>query len=430
MGASKETGGEFTRKAFRQYCRELGAKLEFAATNTPEWVGANELAVRTLASMVRCLLADSGLPHFLWRELFLTAPYLCNRASYSAHNHATPYTALHGKYADLGHLRVIEARAFVHVETHTTKVDPCALEGRVVGFGQDSLAYRLYHTGWQTVRESRNVIFIETSFVPAPDFETASDKGTFAHEDLDDMVRDVHNFSTRLDLGSPSDSRTSEDVSMLHLLEQLSDVTNRDLRDSLAQPSSPGSSPIEESPPSGTSPGGEPLPSGTPLDDGTPSLGAPPSSGDDISPAASEETPARDGVPARGRSSGSSSRGRASGSTPPATRQVTASARCQASGPSTCGSSRSNPPAHSRGPAAVPTGRNIRKLISLAKLQRGVGQREKHNGFVEYAYAAIYIYTKYTLPAHSSPAAHPRGPSKFSTTTTKPCDCRKRTCGK
>ena len=262
-----DRGGECTGNAFRQYCREVGVRLEFAATNTPQQIGANERVGRTLAGMVRCLLADSGLPHFLWGELFLTASYLRNRAPHSALNHETPFKTLHGKDADLRHLRVIGAGAFVHVETHQKKLDPRAWEGRVVGFGQDSLAYCVYHACSKTVR---NVIFIEKPYVvPAPDFETAFDEGTFAYGKPDDLVRDVRNFLPRKDLGSSSGSRTSGDASVLCLFEQLSDVNNRDLHDPSAQPSSPGSSPVEESPPSETPPSGESPPSGTPPDDGS-----------------------------------------------------------------------------------------------------------------------------------------------------------------
>ena len=81
--------------------------------------------------------------------------------------------------------------------------------------------------------------------MPAPDVETAFDEGTFAYDGPDDLVREVRNFLPRKDLGSPSGSRTSGDASVLRLLEQLSDVTNRDLHDPSAQPSSPGSSPAD-----------------------------------------------------------------------------------------------------------------------------------------------------------------------------------------
>ena len=55
-----------------------------------------------------------------------TAVYLSNRVPHAALGTITPYRALYGKDANLGHLRAIEARAFVHVETHTRKLGPKA----------------------------------------------------------------------------------------------------------------------------------------------------------------------------------------------------------------------------------------------------------------------------------------------------------------
>ena len=52
----RDRGGEFSVNAFRQYGREVGVRLEFAATNTPQQIGANERVGRALASMVLCLL--------------------------------------------------------------------------------------------------------------------------------------------------------------------------------------------------------------------------------------------------------------------------------------------------------------------------------------------------------------------------------------
>ena len=45
---------------------------------TPGLVG------RTTTAVVRCMLADSGLPKFLWDGLMLTAEFLGNRAPHSA----------------------------------------------------------------------------------------------------------------------------------------------------------------------------------------------------------------------------------------------------------------------------------------------------------------------------------------------------------
>ena len=64
-----EKGTEFTSSEFRQYCLDIGVKLELASPNTPQQIGSNERVGRTIAGIVRCLLGDSGLPHFVWGEL-------------------------------------------------------------------------------------------------------------------------------------------------------------------------------------------------------------------------------------------------------------------------------------------------------------------------------------------------------------------------
>ena len=77
----------------RQYCLDTGIKLEFASQNTPQQIGANERAGRTIVNIVRCLLADSGLPKFLWGELMQTAVFLSSRSPHAALNTGTPYKA-------------------------------------------------------------------------------------------------------------------------------------------------------------------------------------------------------------------------------------------------------------------------------------------------------------------------------------------------
>ena len=43
-----ERGTEFTRVEFRQYCQDVGIKLEVASLNIPQQIGANEPAGRTI----------------------------------------------------------------------------------------------------------------------------------------------------------------------------------------------------------------------------------------------------------------------------------------------------------------------------------------------------------------------------------------------
>ena len=82
--------------------------------------------------MVRCMLADSGLPKFLWGELMFTAAFLGNRAPHSAIGMQSPYKLLHGTEPDLRLVRVTGTRAFVHIERHSQKLELKAVEGRLI----------------------------------------------------------------------------------------------------------------------------------------------------------------------------------------------------------------------------------------------------------------------------------------------------------
>ena len=89
-----DQGTELTNADIRQYCLDTGIKLEVAFQNTPQQIGANERGGRTIVNIVGCLLADSGLQTFLWRELMQTAVSLSNRSPHAALSNGTPYKAL------------------------------------------------------------------------------------------------------------------------------------------------------------------------------------------------------------------------------------------------------------------------------------------------------------------------------------------------
>ena len=89
----------------------------------------------------------------------------------------TTYKALHGNDAHLGHLRAIGARTFVHVEMRTKTFEHRAWEGCLVGYSVDSKSLRVHNSSTRSVRESGNVIFIETpSVLPEPDLVSGFDE--------------------------------------------------------------------------------------------------------------------------------------------------------------------------------------------------------------------------------------------------------------
>ena len=170
-----DEGGEYIGKEFKTLCVNAGINVEYTATNTPQQNGVSEKDGQTLAQITRCLRKDGNFPPSLWGELILTAAYSSNRSSHSALGGAAPYSRMNNNEADLSRLRAIGARAFVHRETYTRKLDDRAFEVKLCRFSQDSRAYRIYNPAKGTVVESRNVTFLETPAYSLPLGVTSED---------------------------------------------------------------------------------------------------------------------------------------------------------------------------------------------------------------------------------------------------------------
>ena len=86
-------GRELISTEFQGHCLQTGVSLENASTNTPQQIGMSAHR-STIAVMVPYMLAESGLPKFLWGESMFTAAFLGNRASYSTIGMQSPYKVL------------------------------------------------------------------------------------------------------------------------------------------------------------------------------------------------------------------------------------------------------------------------------------------------------------------------------------------------
>ena len=144
----------------------------------------------------------------------MAASCICNRTPHLARNMETPYKKLYGKDADLSHLKIIGARAFVHIK-NSNKLGHTSWERMVCGFSEtESNSYRIWNPKTRRVVESRNVVFIETpsNMLPAirrlsPQQDLESPLYYFSDGTLDDnyilhdMLRDVQNYTSALDFG-------------------------------------------------------------------------------------------------------------------------------------------------------------------------------------------------------------------------------------
>ena len=66
-----DNGGEYVADTFNKVLRDQGIKHEYTAPHTPQQCGVAERSWRTTFNTARCMLADSGLPKYLW-------PYAAN----------------------------------------------------------------------------------------------------------------------------------------------------------------------------------------------------------------------------------------------------------------------------------------------------------------------------------------------------------------
>ena len=194
----------------------------------------------------------------------MAASYSCNRIPHSALNMETPYKKLYGKDADLSHLKIIGARAFVRIKT-SNKLDHTSWEGTVCGFSEtESNSYRIWNRKARRVVESRNVVFIETppnlllaaiglspqQDLRLPSYDFSDDTLDDNYVSHDDMLRDVQNYTSALDFSVDKPARTAE----LLLPQQTSPGVT----------SPGGASPVGISPGGATPTGSSSLPAPTP----------------------------------------------------------------------------------------------------------------------------------------------------------------------
>ena len=115
----------------------------------------------------------------------------------------------------------------MHQETYTKKLEHRAWEGRLVGYSMDSKSYRIYNAETRRVRESRNVVFIDTpSIVPPPSPDVGGyDEAASTYASHDDMVRDVQNYMFNQSLDAHSPSQAVGNPGVAELLDLSSQTT-------------------------------------------------------------------------------------------------------------------------------------------------------------------------------------------------------------
>lgn len=188
---------EYTSKEFKKFLENEGIAQQLTVEYTPQQNGVAERANRTLVEMARCLMLQAKLPNSLWAEAINTATFLRNRCPTKSLENETPYGAWFNEKPYVGFLRIIGSKVVaLNKSGKCKKFDSKGLEYILVGYSQESKAYRLWRQGTKTIIKARDVKFFErmdeeitngvfTNFDEESDEEELSNKEENEEDDYD-----------------------------------------------------------------------------------------------------------------------------------------------------------------------------------------------------------------------------------------------------
>jgi hypothetical protein len=157
-----DNGTEYINNDFEKLLKKRGITRRLTVPYNPEQNGISERKNRTLLDMARCLLIESGLPSSFWAEAVNTANYLRNRCPSKSLNGKTPYEMWTGKKPNLKHLRIFGSKVFcLNRSPGKGKLTCRSKEGILVGYSEESKAYRIWVPEERKVEISRDVKFME-----------------------------------------------------------------------------------------------------------------------------------------------------------------------------------------------------------------------------------------------------------------------------
>lgn len=158
-----DNAGENKNAAVDSWLTQIGARPQYTSAHSSASNGIAERAIQTISSTAKALRIGGSFPKRLWAECFKTAVHLENLLpSRSNIDNKSSYELLHGKSPNISYLRTIGCACFVHVHAPTRlTLDPQAVHGKLVGYGETSRTYRVLLDNGCSIVESAHVTFAE-----------------------------------------------------------------------------------------------------------------------------------------------------------------------------------------------------------------------------------------------------------------------------
>lgn len=160
-----DEGLEFCNESVKRFLLNKGIKHEVLIPRTPKQSDFIERQNRTIIESAKAMLYERQLPLYLWAEATYTAVYLKNRTASETIGAITPYEKWFGSKSSVGHLRVFGSEVYVHIpkkeQTKWEKNNQRTIKCQMIGYNDDSKAYRIYDPAGRKILIRRDVIFNE-----------------------------------------------------------------------------------------------------------------------------------------------------------------------------------------------------------------------------------------------------------------------------
>jgi hypothetical protein len=130
----------------------------------------------TLVEMARTVLNEHRTPRSFWADAIGTAYYISNRIFMRLIMYLTPFELCFGRKPSVSHVRPFGCKCFVLKRGNLDKFESRSFNGILLGYTPHNRSYRVYDFETNTVVESYDGTFDETTLCPRDVSECAGDK--------------------------------------------------------------------------------------------------------------------------------------------------------------------------------------------------------------------------------------------------------------
>jgi hypothetical protein len=143
--------------------------------------------------MARTMLDEHRTPRRFWADAIITACYISNQIFLHSIVHLTPFKLCFGCKPFVSHLSPFGCKCFVLKCDNLDKFESRSSDGILLGYTPHGRSYCVFNLETNTVVESCDVTFDETSSCPRDIFECAGDKEMEESIFIDEGLQGVDN---------------------------------------------------------------------------------------------------------------------------------------------------------------------------------------------------------------------------------------------